>query len=69
MISDVRFPRGGEEDPLAGFALAQAIRADNPELPIVLESADAENAMRAVRHGLHYLDKTSPNFLRTLRVF
>jgi len=69
IISDVRFPRGGEEDPQAGFELVRAIRAINPDLPFVLESAEQNNAGRAAELGVHFLDKASPTFLRSLRLF
>lgn len=69
VITDVRFPRGGEEDPLAGLALVQAIRALDPDLPLLMQSAGTENAALAKALGVHYLDKGAPDLLRRIRRF
>ncbi|MBI3926607.1 MAG: hypothetical protein HY319_13785 [Armatimonadetes bacterium] len=67
VISDLQFPRKGELDTQAGFALADEIRRELPDLPILLQSArkDAEPVARA--RGLHFLDKNSPRLLRGIR--
>jgi CheY-like chemotaxis protein len=69
VITDVGFPRNGEEDPGAGFELVKAIRAQDPELPVLLQSADPANATRAVALGLPYADKNSPSLLQEIRSF
>ncbi|MHB8874425.1 MAG: PEP/pyruvate-binding domain-containing protein [Myxococcaceae bacterium] len=69
VISDVRFPRSGEEDRQAGFDLIRAIRADEPELALMLQSAEAENAAKAAELGVHYADKNSPDLLKQIRTF
>ncbi|MGC4114231.1 MAG: PEP/pyruvate-binding domain-containing protein [Myxococcales bacterium] len=68
-ISDVRYPRGGEEDPQAGFALVKAIRAEDPELPILVQSAEPENAALAAEAGVHYADKNSNELLKKIQSF
>ncbi|MBI5542575.1 MAG: hypothetical protein HY901_01705, partial [Deltaproteobacteria bacterium] len=68
-ISDVRYPRGGEEDPRAGFALVRAIRAEDAELPILLQSAEAENAALAAQLGVHYADKNATDLLKRIQSF
>ncbi|HCF57093.1 MAG TPA: hypothetical protein DFS52_03725 [Myxococcales bacterium] len=69
LISDVRYPRGGEEDPKAGFDLSRQIRARHPDLAILLQSAEPENAARADELGVLYADKNSPRLLKQIRHF
>jgi pyruvate phosphate dikinase-like enzyme len=69
LISDVSFPRSGQEDPEAGFALLDAVRQLSPRLPVLLQSAEPANAARAAELGAHYVDKNSPRLLRRIRGF
>lgn len=69
VITDVGFRRGAEEDPRAGFALARAIREQDPELPILVQSADRSNGPRAAAMGLPFADKNSPSLLQEIRTF
>ncbi|MFH0899197.1 MAG: PEP/pyruvate-binding domain-containing protein [Pseudomonadota bacterium] len=69
VISDVGLPRNGQDDPEAGFRLVERMRTDDPELPILLQSAEPENANRAGQLGLHYVDKNSSTLLRQIRSF
>lgn len=62
VISDVSFDRGGEKDRSAGFALVDELRRDNPYLPIILESSEAENRNRALGAGCVFIDKNSKKF-------
>lgn len=62
VISDVSFDRGGEKDRSAGFALVDELRRDNPYLPIILESSEAENRSRALGAGCVFIDKNSKKF-------
>lgn len=68
-ISDVRFPRDGQEDPRAGFELVKAIRAEEPELPILLQSAEIENAALAFAIGVHFVNKNSNELLKKIQSF
>ncbi|OFZ78892.1 MAG: hypothetical protein A2583_11830 [Bdellovibrionales bacterium RIFOXYD1_FULL_53_11] len=69
VISDVRFPRGGVEDPSAGFELVKMIRSDDADLPMLLQSAEPENAVTAAELGVHYADKNSATLLKQLQRF
>lgn len=69
VITDVRYPRGGEEDPEAGLKLAQTIRAEEPELPILIQSAEPQNALKASSMGVRYADKSSTELLQRIRRF
>ena len=59
VITDVRFPRDGVKDPMAGFELLDAIRADNPFLPIIMQSAEIHNRPIAEEKHIGYIDKNS----------
>jgi Pyruvate phosphate dikinase, AMP/ATP-binding domain len=69
LISDVRFPRAGKEDPEAGFELLRRVRALDPELPVLLQSAEREALDRASRLGVPNADKNSTSLLRQIRDF
>lgn len=71
VISDASFPRkhGGAEDPAAGFDLIKAMRAWEPEVVVLLQSADKENAARAAELGVSFVDKNSPELLRQIGTF
>ena len=69
VLTDLRFPRGGEEDPRAGFALIKEIRKHNTDMPIVLETAEDDVAEIAQTFNVFYVDKRSSHFNRTLRHF
>lgn len=69
LISDVRFPRQGQEDPNAGYDLVKEIRAKEPDLAVLLQSAEADSAQKAVELGTAHANKTSPNLLSDLRKF
>lgn len=69
LISDVRFPREGVEVPGAGFELVEALRASEADLPILLQSAESENAARAAELNCVYADKNSPDLLARIRSF
>lgn len=69
LITDVRFPRNGVEDVDAGFVLAQRVSDQDPYLAILLQSANQENAARALELGVHFVNKNSPLLLRRIRTF
>lgn len=67
VISDIEFPRGGESSPSAGVEFTDAIRALQPDVPIVLTSSREENLALARRLGADFLLKGAPDFLARLR--
>ncbi len=69
VVSDVEFPRGGVLSAEAGFELARLIRADVPDVPIVLQSSRTQFLERAHVEGLSFLRKRSPTLLADLRRF
>jgi CheY-like chemotaxis protein len=69
LISDKQFPRNGTMNPDAGFALARLVRQDQPNLPILMQSADPSFAQRADEMGLAHVEKNSPALMSHLRRF
>ncbi len=69
IISDVEFPKGGVVSPLAGLELAQRVKAEWRDVPIVLQSSRPENLQRAREVGADFLQKGSPTLLTDLRQF
>jgi CheY-like chemotaxis protein len=69
LVTDVTYPRGGQEDENAGFKLVELVQSMEPALPILMQSAQPENAARAAELGVAYADKNSDNLLRRIRVF
>ncbi len=60
IISDVRFPYRGKLDATAGLQLLETIRAEVPDLPMLMLSSEPENRGRAEAIPAVFLDKDSP---------
>ncbi len=67
IVSDVTFKREGQEDPEAGIRLAQYIREDDPDLPILLQSSEKRHRSGAVACGSSFLYKHSEDLLNRLQ--
>ncbi len=68
IISDCRYPmtpiKGAnpeeeEKEARAGFMLLDAIRKEDPYMPLIMESAESENREEADDKGYHFIDKNS----------
>lgn len=67
VISDCRFPKDGEKDSEAGLKLLSELKRLNPFLPVILESSETENAEKAAKLGLRFIDKNSKKMNIDLR--
>jgi CheY-like chemotaxis protein len=67
VISDVRFPKDGEKDPEAGFKLLREIRQRDEFVPLIMQSAEAENRAKAEAEGFRFVDKNSKKMSIDLR--
>ena len=67
VISDVRFPVGGVKDSEAGLKLLRNIHSRNPYIPLIMESAEAENREKAEAEGFRFVDKNSKKMSLDLR--
>ena len=59
VISDCRFPKGGEKDSEAGLKLLRAIRERNEYVPLILQSSESDNRAKAEAEHFHFIDKNS----------
>ena len=67
VITDARYPRGGVVDPVAGIKLLSEIRAHDPFIPLILQSAEVDNKAYATRYGASFVDKNSKKMNIDLR--
>jgi CheY-like chemotaxis protein len=69
VISDIDFPREGKPDHGAGLRFAKAVRSENPELPVMLQSLTSDYEADAKALNLPFMPKDSPNLALQLRQF
>ncbi len=67
VISDCRFPKDGVKDSEAGLKLLSELKRMNPFLPLILESSESDNAEKASKLGLRFIDKNSKKMNIDLR--
>jgi hypothetical protein len=67
VISDVRFPVGGEKDSEAGLKLLRTIRAHDEYVPLIMESSESANRKEAEAEGFRFVDKNSKTMNIDLR--
>ncbi|MBX2992306.1 MAG: histidine kinase [Bacteroidetes bacterium] len=66
IISDVNFVKGGIKETDAGIEFARLVKERHDDIPILLQSSNAENAQRAQEIGASFLLKGSPTLLHDL---
>ncbi len=69
LISDVRYKVNGEVDAHAGIKLIKHIMATNKDLPMILQSSEAENEKTANELGVYFLNKNSKQLFADLRSY
>ena len=69
IISDVRFPKGGKIDTEAGFKLSEKVKAEIPDLPILLQSRELAIEPVARQRGVYFLNKNTANMSQELQYF
>ncbi len=69
VISDMRFPRDGVLNDMAGFDMISLIRAEQTNLPTVLQSSDPGNAIYATQLQANFINKNSETLLQDLKSF
>lgn len=67
IISDARFPHEGVTDPLAGIKLLKEVRARDPFMPLILQSAEETNRCYADELDALFIDKNSKKMNIDLR--
>src|ERR1041384_7949928 len=68
VISDIEFPADGEHSATAGLEIARRVRAEWPDVPVLLQSTPA-HAATAAELGATFLLKGSATLLAELRRF
>ncbi len=69
VISDIDFYRGGEQDPRAGITFARNVRHHHKDIPVLLQSNNADMKAEAEEAGASFLLKDSPTLLHELQRF
>lgn len=69
VISDIRYPRNGKIDPIAGIILASKVLRDDLDIPILLQSSEERNKIKAEKLGVGYVNKYSKTLLKELKDF
>lgn len=69
VISDVRYPRAGQEDPEAGFRFLRMAKERKPDLPVLIQSSETANREAAYAMGASFADKNSNTLARELSAF
>lgn len=67
VISDARFLVGGEKAADAGMRLLRYIRSRDEYVPLIMESAEADNRRLAENEGFRFVDKNSKKMSVDLR--
>ena len=69
IITDMSYLRSKEQDKYAGLALTHAVLAQDPEIPILVQSSDANAREMAEDIGAHFIWKNSSSLLFELNKF
>lgn len=69
LITDGSFLCGGKENPEAGFELMGRLKALRPDVPVLLQSADADTLKRGEALANLTLNKNDPRLLHKVRSF
>ncbi|MCK5823618.1 MAG: hypothetical protein KAG95_06415, partial [Bacteroidales bacterium] len=69
LISDVKFKKKGKLDDKAGFSLVNYARSIYPDLPIILQSSDPENAVTASELKSIFINKNSDYLIQNIKSF
>lgn len=69
IVSDIRIPHEGQPDAEGGLRFARFVHDFDPDLPVLLESAEPGNAAEAAALGAAFVDKNSESLLAEIRDF
>ena len=69
VISDMKFRRGGVVHDTAGISFLRYVHSHRPDLPMILQSADADCASAAVELRATFMNKNSETLLQDLKTF
>ena len=69
LICDLRFPRRGRLDDTAGLDFIGAVREEHPDLPVLLQSREANCAFYMQDMDVQCVNKNAPDLLVQIRRF
>ncbi|MDD2804952.1 MAG: PEP/pyruvate-binding domain-containing protein [Elusimicrobiales bacterium] len=69
VITDIEYPMGGACHSEAGLELARRIKADSPDMPVLLQSSNAKYAQNAGQLEASFMHKAAPDLAKQLRAF
>ena len=69
VIADVEFEKNGAINKTAGLEFIKYVRSQDKELPVLLQSSEKRNAVKAQNLGVGYIDKNSENLTNDLTNF
>ncbi len=69
IITDSNFRHHGVRDPEAGIKFTKHVKAQQEDIPILLQSSNAEFSSKAREAGAAFIQKGSPRLLHELREF
>ena len=69
VISDVSYPKAGKCCDDAGIELISYIKNDYPDLPVVLQSSESDNAKKAYQLNASFINKNSETLSHDIKSF
>ena len=69
LITDVKYPKNGRADEMAGFDLVKYARGVVKELPVIIQSHNIENAKFAYELKTTFIDKNSETLVQDFKSF
>ncbi len=69
VITDIEYPKGGSSTSEAGLELTRRIKADTPDMPVLLQSFNMSYSASAAALEASFMHKAAPDLSKQLRAF
>lgn len=69
VFSDMRYPKNGKEDEYAGYKLLTRIKAEIPDLPVLILSTEEQNRKKVETIPAIFINKNSTNLHDQIKTF
>ncbi len=69
VISDVDFPKNGKCNDSAGIEFIEYVKKEIPDLPVVLQSSESNNAKKAFKLNATFINKNSESLSQDVKSF
>jgi len=67
IITDGSYPKNGKKDPEAGLKLMREVRKRDEYIPMIMQSSETANRVKAEKEGFRFIDKNSKTMDLDLR--